>query len=100
MAFYDRLRNYYGIFAIFWLCMLRVAFKHLLGVTPNACAFIFPVLSLDIVNEYVTALIAFVAQSAMNVYIFEHDQFMRDDLIFNAAYVVIVIVAIKVIKEK
>ena len=36
----------------------------------------------------------------MNVVIYEHDEFMKDDLIFNAAYVAIVALAIFLIKDK
>ncbi len=71
MSFYGRLRNYYSIFAFFWICLIRIVFKHVFEFRPNACAFIFPVVSLTLFNLPVTAIVALVSQSALNFKIFE-----------------------------
>ena len=89
MAFYGRLRNYYSVFALFWLTLIRFAFKHLFAFRPCACAFMFPVGSLTLVNLPVTAFAAFVTQTAVNIKIFElpDEVYRTDDVIFNAAFV-------------
>ena len=71
MSFYGQLRKYYSVFAMFWLCFIRIVLKYGFEFRPNACAFIFPVLSLNIYNLPVTAIVAFCWQSAFNMFIFE-----------------------------
>ena len=60
MSFYGRLRNFYSLFAICWLSLIRVVFKYVFQFRPNACAFIFPVVSLTLINLPVTAITALV----------------------------------------
>ena len=98
MSFYGRLRTYYPAFAIFWLCILRLVFKYLFEFRPNACAFIFPVVSLTLVNLPVTALVAFVTQSAFNIIIFDQprDSLVIDDIIFNVAFVSLITLIAKI----
>ena len=98
MSFYGRLRTYYPAFAIFWLCILRLVFKYLFEFRPNACAFIFPVVSLTLVNLPVTALVAFVTQSAFNIIIFDQprDSLVIDDIIFNVAFVFLITLIAKI----
>ena len=83
---------------MFWLCIIRVAFKYVFEFRPNACAFIFPIVSLTILNLPVTVVIALVWQSAMNLFIFETTDdklFNLDDLAFNAVFVVVIAICVK-----
>ena len=58
MSFYGQIRRFYSLFAMFWLCLIRVVFKYVFQFRPNACAFVFPIVSLTIINLPVTAVIA------------------------------------------
>ena len=97
MSFYGRLRTYYPAFGFFWLCVLRLVFKYVFEFRPNACAFIFPIVSLNLMNLPVTALVALLTQSAFNIVIFDlpRDTLIVDDLIFNALFVLIITVIAK-----
>ena len=43
MSFYGMLRNYYDMFAFFWVSLLRIIAWLALGFTTDGCGFIFPV---------------------------------------------------------
>ena len=64
------LRNYYDMFAFFWISLIRVFSWFVLGVPTDACGFIFPVLSLTIVNLPITVIMAFFSQTVVGFGIF------------------------------
>ena len=91
MSFYGSLRRFYPLFAIIWMSLIRFVFKHLFAFRPNACAFMFPVGSLTIINLPVTGLVAFLTQVALNIKIFplpDGEVYKANDLLFSAAFVI------------
>jgi len=69
-TFYGMLRKYYDMFAVFWVSLLRVFAFFVMGVSTDACGFIFPIQCLTIVNLPLTAFCAFASQSAVGFFIY------------------------------
>ena len=103
MSFYGMLRNYYDLFAFFWVSVLRVFAWFVLGIPTDGCGFIFPVLSLTIVNFPLTVIMAFFSQTVVGFGIFGKAYQTTDMVMFNAffcAMLGVVSIALKVKVEK
>ena len=86
MSFYGVLRTYYDAFALLWITVLRFFAWYALGVPTDGCAFIFPIVSLTIVNLPVTVVSATIAGSAAGYLLYGLPYAQTDVILFNIVF--------------
>ena len=86
MSFYGVLRTYYDAFALLWISILRLFAWYALGVPTDGCAFIFPIVSLTIVNLPITVVSAFIAGSAAGYLLYGLPYAQTDVILFNIVF--------------
>ena len=69
MSFFGRLRQYYPVFALFYVSVLRLLVFLICGAKTKACTFIFMTQCLTIVNLPITVLSTFVTQTLVSNFI-------------------------------
>lgn len=94
MSFFNQLRQFYPIFAVAWVCFIRIFLMKCVEIRSHGCGFIFITQFLEVVNPVGTAIVTLASQTLVNNYIYNDSVWLysTDTLMFDTFLTILLMI--------